>query len=243
MPARNRSFRIVIAMFAAALAAVSCGEKTPQVSHAMVSAPTESLPARFKAQTAVPRPDFSAAAQSTAFQQAIQDARALFQSQPQPLRTESENELVPGGVSFDVPEGKVEAVLRKAHTDFLAKGFYLFRFQQNFKINGQPDKVGLLPTTDPYSVMAVMDTNGNNYNIGTDGVIAWMMELQQEQPFIVTGIGFDYLEGHFTGPVKDPQALAKRMYQFCPDIVDQGTGSVDDLARELGNGNLYFWWD
>jgi len=70
-----------------------------------------------------------------------------------------------------------------------------------------------------------------------------MMELQQEQPFIVTGIGFDYMEGHFTGPVKDPQALAKRMYQFCPDIVDQGTGSVDDLARELGNGNLYFWWD
>ena len=243
MPARSIPFRAVMAVFATAIVLMSCGDRTPAGSETVISDPTESLPAKFKAQNPVPRPDFSAAAQSAAFQQAIQDAATLLGGHPQPLRTESENELVAGGVAFDVPEGKIEAILRQAHTNFLARGFYLFRFQQNFKINGRPDKVGLLPTADPYSVMAVMETNGNNYNIGTDGVIAWMMELQQEQPFIVTGIGFDYMEGHFTGPVKDPQALAKRMYQFCPDIVDQGTGSVDGLARELGHGNLYFWWD
>ncbi len=55
--------------------------------------------------------------------------------------------------------------------------------------------------------------------------------------------GFDYMEGFFTAPVKDPEALARRMYQFCPDIVDQGVGTVNKLARELRNGSLYFWWD
>jgi hypothetical protein len=233
----------MMAVFATAIVLMSCSDRTLERSEAVISDPTESLPAKFKAQNPVPRPDFSAAAQSAAFQQAIQDAAALLGSHPQPLRTESEVELVAGGVEFDVPEGKIEALLRKAHTDFLAKGFYLFRFQQNFKINGRPDKVGLLPTADPYLVMATMETNGNNYNIGTDGVIAWMMELQQEQPFIVTGVGFDYMEGYFTGPVKDPETLAKRMYEFCPDIVDQGTNSVSALARELQNGKFYFWWD
>jgi hypothetical protein len=91
--------------------------------------------------------------------------------------------------------------------------------------------------------MAAMDTNGDNYNIGTAGVIAWMKELHQEQPFILTGIGYDYMEGHFINSPKDPEALAKRMYQFCPDIVDQGTESISALASELEKGSLYFWWD
>lgn len=148
-----------------------------------------------------------------------------------------------GGVSFDVPQKKIEAILRQAHTDFLGRGFYLFRHDQNFGIAGHPDKVGLLPTTDKYAVMAALDTNGDNFSIGTAGVIAWMKELEQDQPYVLTGIGFDYMEGFFTAPVKDPNALARRMYQFCPDIVDQGVGTVNKLARELRNGSLYFWWD
>jgi hypothetical protein len=33
------------------------------------------------------------------------------------------------------------------------------------------------------------------------------------------------------------------MYQFCPDIVDQGVDTVSKLAQELKKGSLYFWWD
>jgi hypothetical protein len=34
------------------------------------------------------------------------------------------------------------------------------------------------------------------------------------------------------------------MYDFCPDIVDQGVGSVKALATELRRSrSLYFWWD
>jgi hypothetical protein len=42
----------------------------------------------------------------------------------------------------------------------------------------------------------------------------------------------------------DVEAMAKRMYAFCPDIVDQGTNTVEALARELKETNaLFFWWD
>ena len=240
MRARIHSIRIA---FVAAMALAACARHDSGESRAAYTDPTEGLPARFKVQDPVPKPDFSVAAQAPAFQKAIKDAAALLEAQPQPLRSEAENEELAGGVSFDVSKTKIEAVLRKAHSDFLAKGFYLFRYQQNFDIAGRPDKIGLLPTADAYAVMAAMDTNGDNYNIGTAGIIAWMKELHQEQPFILTGIGFDYMEGHFTSPLKDPQALAGRMYQFCPDIVDQGVGTVSNLASELQKGSIYFWWD
>ena len=239
----KRQLLRVSATFIALSLFVGCGKRHSTDADKASHDPTDQLPSKFKTQEAVPKPNFTDAAKSPALQQAIKDAAALLGARPQPLQSEAEDEKVTGGVSFDVPQKKLEPILRQAHTNFLARGFYLFRYDQAFGIDGQPDKVGLLPTADKYEVMAAMDTNGDNYSIGTAGVIAWMKELEQEQPYILTGIGFDYMEGFFTAPLKDPNALAQRMYQFCPDIVDQGTDTVAKLARELRNGKLYFWWD
>ena len=238
----SQSLALVLGI-AVAVLFTGCVQPDSDLSNVNVSDPTESLPARFKTQEAVETPDFREAAESPAFQRAIMEASALLGAQPQPLRSLGENIELAGGVSFGVPAGKIGPILHDTHKSFLAKGFYLFRYEQNFGFHDSPDKVGLLPTTDKYAVMAAMETNGANYNIGTSGVIAWMKELEEDQPYVLTGIGFDYMEGHLTGAVKDAQNLARRMYAFSPDIVDQGVGDVDKLADELEKGTLYFWWD
>ena len=239
LAAAGTGLAAVVAMF---LALVLVGV-VQRLSAPACADPTARLPARFKLEKEIAVPDFSEAAKHGDFQEAVQEICALFGAQPQALKSEAEEEVVRGGVSFEVPEKRLEATLFQAHTNLLARGYYLFRFDHNFGINGQPDKVGLLPMRDKYAVMAAIRTNGDNYRIGTAGVIAWMQELEQEQPFVLTGIGFDFLEGRFTSPVKNPLALARRMYEFCPDIVDQGTENVPRLARELEKGRLYFWWD
>ncbi|HEX7469988.1 MAG TPA: DUF4253 domain-containing protein [Verrucomicrobiae bacterium] len=193
------------------------------------------------ANESVAKPDFTAAARDLKYQQAVKEAAALLGAEPQPL--EGADGPIVGGFSFDVPQPKIEAILFKAHTNFLAKGFYLFRYDQMFGIHGQPDKVGLLPTANKYDVMAALEVNGAKYSLHTAGIIEWMKKLEQEQPYVLTGIGTDYMEGYFTTPVEDPRGLARRMYKFCPDIVDQGGGTVDKLVNELLKGKLYFWWD
>jgi hypothetical protein len=222
---------------------MGCRNTDSRAPESAVSDPTENLPARFKTQEPVPKPNFSEAGKSSSFQQAIAEASALLGSEPRPLRSLGEGEELARGVSFEVPAAKIDTFLLEAHQKFLTQGFYLFRYEQHFGLRNAPDKVGLLPTRDKYEVMAAMETNGDNYNIGTSGVIAWMRELEKDHPFVLTGIGFDYMEGRFVGSVRDTQDLAKRMYEFCPDIVDQGVESVDQLAVELAKGSLYFWWD
>jgi hypothetical protein len=38
--------------------------------------------------------------------------------------------------------------------------------------------------------------------------------------------------------------FAKEVYQFCPDVVDQGTETVEALASERKRTNrVYLWWD
>src|SRR6185436_5896781 len=125
-------FRLFCVAFIATLMFSACSKQSSSESDTALADPTEKLPAKFKTQEPVAKPDFSQAAKSPAFQQAIQEAVALLGSQPQPLRSQSENDELTGGVSFNVPQKKIEAILRKAHTDFLAKGFYLFRYDQNF---------------------------------------------------------------------------------------------------------------
>jgi len=52
------------------------------------------------------------------------------------------------------------------------------------------------------------------------------------------------VEGRFHSAIGDADALARRFYAFCPDVVDQGTETVDALARDLGESQrLYCWWD
>jgi hypothetical protein len=235
--------RLVIVIGMAAVLLFGCSRTDSGAAIDVASDPTERLPAKYKTREEVPKPDFSEAARSPAFQQAIKEMSGLLASQPQPLLSPAERTVFTGGVSFDVTAKRIEAILLEEHKKLLEKGFYLFRYEQNFGLGDRSDKVGLLPTTDKYAVMAAMDTNGDNYNIGTAGVILWMKDLEKDHRFLLTGIGYDYMEGQLTGPIADAQQLAERMYEFCPDIVDQGVGDKDKLAAELKKGKLYFWWD
>jgi hypothetical protein len=149
-----------------------------------------------------------------------------------------------GGLAIDCEQNQAVDLLAQAHRPLRDKGLYLFLVEQAFGIGGKPDTLAVLPTADPYQVMTIIGTDGANYGKDTGALITWLRALEPEQPFELTGIGFDFLSGRFTTPIKDPAGLAARMYDFCPDIVDQGVGSVDALATELRRtGSLYFWWD
>ena len=148
------------------------------------------------------------------------------------------------GFAVNVPRARAERLVAAAQPRFLERGFYLFRSEQHFGIAGHPDRVALFPRSDRDEILRLMGTNGWNYEIGPDSVIAWLRTLERDHPFVLTGIGFDWVEGRFRSAIGDADALARRFYAFCPDIVEQGTETVAALARELlESQRLYCWWD
>jgi hypothetical protein len=152
--------------------------------------------------------------------------------------------LVTAGFEVALPAARAERLVTEAQPRFGARGFYLFRSERNFGIGAQGDRVALFPRADPYELVRVMGTNGWNYGIGPDSIVAWLSLLGRDEPFVLTGIGFDWIEGRFVAQPRDANALARRFYAFCPDIVDQGTETVSALASELRRSRtLYCWWD
>jgi hypothetical protein len=105
-------------------------------------------------------------------------------------------------------------------------------------------QVGLFPTDDALLALRAMGTNGANCDLSPDHVSEWLRELYGEHPFEITGLEHDVVDGFFLEEIPNTRKLAKRMYEFCPDIVDQGAGSVAALAKSLKESRrLYFWWD
>jgi hypothetical protein len=61
---------------------------------------------------------------------------------------------------------------------------------------------------------------------------------------MLVGAGGEWLEARLRTPPPDWQAFAKEVAAFCPNVVDQCTGDVATLAKEMAeNNSVYCSWD
>jgi hypothetical protein len=181
--------------------------------------------------------NFEKNAQCPAYNAALKEIERLSGVKPVPTERR-------GVYSIDLNSQAANALLEKHHERLLNNGCYVFLYDQNFSIRGKPDVLWIVPTQDKFAVMAFIGVSGINYDIDNYLVIKWMKKLDKDHPYLLNGCGLDFLSGRFKARLSDVNAMAKRMYAFCPDIVDQGTGSVAALAEDLKKANqLYFWWD
>ncbi|PSF35189.1 hypothetical protein C7H19_17565 [Aphanothece hegewaldii CCALA 016] len=185
----------------------------------------------------IEQPDFSVAAQNPNYLQAVNDLANLCGSKP------ISNEYWLGCFSIHVDSKRRQHInTEELQRQFLERGCFVYE-PDSYYGNG-PENLCIVPTTDKYEVIALHQTNGCNYGIGPGYVIQWLKDLEAKQSFILTCIAHDTLGGRFLNPIQEPEGLANLMYDFCPDIVDQGCGSVEILAENLDNSDrLYFWWD
>jgi ankyrin repeat protein len=111
----------------------------------------------------------------------------------------------------------------------------------------------LLPTVEPCAAPLVCGTNNANQGGSTDAVVAWLLDMAKNDPFLVVACGHDFLHGRLLGRPQNAEALSAAMIAFCPDMVDQAgaeirlqsrPAQIRMLARHLEeNGGFFFWWD
>lgn len=127
---------------------------------------------------------------------------------------------------------------------FTSKGYSIFLLENNFGIKGELDMIGILKTTDKFEVLSIVHTDGINYDIDNDSLISIIRHLDNKYSLDLIGASGDWCEFVIKQEPDSWQALAQEAYKICPDIVEQGTGTVKALEDELKRtGTLYFWWD
>jgi hypothetical protein len=107
--------------------------------------------------------------------------------------------------------------------------------------------IGLIPAPEPWQVPAVLRPGDWNDCPGPEVHVALFKRWYERYGAIVTSMSFDVIEFSVERPprtMEDARGLAREQFVYCTDIVHQGVGTLDNLARALLNaGNWYFWWD
>lgn len=145
------------------------------------------------------------------------------------------------GISFNADERKVPKIF-DLRNQLREDGFLLFRSQMNFGY--EPEQFSVIKSDDQYDILRYSGTDGANYDLLPEDIIAKLKEWEERYPFEITGANLDWLEAELIDKGQDLSELAQQVYEFCPDVVDQGTGSVEALEKEMEAGRtLYLWWD
>ena len=86
---------------------------------------------------------------------------------------------------------------------------------------------------DQYEPIRKANTDGANYDLDTDAIVTRLNQWEALCKFRVTGAGHDTVDIEFETFPKDMDAFVRDLYEFCPDLVDQGTGCVHEMVEMM----------
>jgi hypothetical protein len=157
----------------------------------------------------------------------------------------------------EVLEEKFDGICSKAPTvnymfspktlDFVSKNKSKFQ-EQNYNLfifdSGENNYLAVIKGKSDIEILNWRQTNGINYDIDNDSLISKLQEWKSKNDFILLGAGMDWLQIRFISQTPDFDEFAKEVYEFCPDVVDQGVGDFEKLAPMMKRMNgVFLWWD
>ena len=104
-----------------------------------------------------------------------------------------------------------------------------------------------IPVKNPWEVVAWMPMGGWNECPLAEDMMAVAKYWYEQYGAVIATVSHDTLEFYVQNPVEDSEKamkLAKEMYGFCPDCVEQGVGNIAELYAGIRKSKMwFFWWD
>jgi hypothetical protein len=100
------------------------------------------------------------------------------------------------------------------------------------------------PGRDQFDILRHARSNALNYDMGTEALVKKLRAWDALADIDIFHAETDTIEFTIGKLPADLSKWAADMYAFCPDIVDQGVGSVEKLEKALRlTKEGYLWWD
>lgn len=98
---------------------------------------------------------------------------------------------------------------------------------------------------DLFAPLVEADTNGDNYDISTEDIIAQLKKWQQICSFTISDVDYNQVTLNFSTLPKDLDAFIKDAVEFCPDLImDEEEAEIPLLKKQVAQKKkLGLWWD
>ncbi|MBO0922126.1 DUF4253 domain-containing protein [Cellulomonas sp. zg-ZUI222] len=123
------------------------------------------------------------------------------------------------------------------------------RHPPRFSVTEEDGLVALVPAAHGWQVPVVLGWEGGvNYDLEPvdHGVVLrdWQERFGAELVALSDGQVLEVLVHRPPTTPGEALAVAREQYDYCPDLVDQGVGDLQTLAREHAGAEAWsFWWD
>src|SRR5262249_45792756 len=84
---------------------------------------------------------------------------------------------------------------------------------------------------DPFALIREACTDSANYELTTDDIIERLTEWQSLCSFRVRSAGQDTVDIEFDTLPADMDGFVRDVHEFCPDLVDEGTGYIPEILE------------
>ncbi len=151
-------------------------------------------------------------------------------------------QIIAPGIAVTVPEDRSDNVLAVLRHKLAPLKYSAFVVEMNAALKA--DKIGIIKGTDQYEILRIMHTDGDEYDISNQDVIDRLKEWEKIASFDVIGADSDWVEIEFKTLPKDLKAFVEEVYDFSPDAVDEGPGTIEGLIKEIKKTKrLFLLWD
>lgn len=145
------------------------------------------------------------------------------------------------GFSFDYPNKDVYTLILEQSNKLKKHGFLIF--QSEIGYNEKESVVTVIESKDQFDILRIVKTDGVNFDIMNEDIIKKFKEWDSKYGIEIYGADYAQVDIWIKNP-KDIESLSKEIYEFCPDIIDQGLGDIIVLEKMIREGYIInFWWD
>jgi hypothetical protein len=148
--------------------------------------------------------------------------------------------------SVVVPKADAEAVLLKVRSEFSA-GVIAFIGTTNWlgtERHQDGAEIVVAEGTTQFDILRVARSDAVNYGMGTEDLVRKPQVYDKAFGIDILHAETDTIEFDLVGNPRSFPEFAADLYTFCPDIVDQGVGTVADLEEQIVvTGRVFLWWD
>jgi Domain of unknown function (DUF4253) len=149
----------------------------------------------------------------------------------------------PAGISVLVPHPSARPLVNSLRKE-LPPGAVAFMGTTQSAEDEEGVEVVVGPGKTKFDCVLLAQTDAPNFNLDTKSLVSTLQRYDRQLDIDIFLAESDALTFAIGKPPKDWQALAEDISKFCPDIVEQGVGSIETLAELIQRTNqVGLWWD
>ncbi|WNQ11075.1 DUF4253 domain-containing protein [Paenibacillus aurantius] len=95
-----------------------------------------------------------------------------------------------------------------------------------------------------FDIVRLAQTDAANYDSSTEDIITGLKSIDARYGISIKAASSDSVGFALLNQPNDLHTFCEELYAFCPDLVDQGVGSLEALEQHIANtGYIELWWD